>query len=300
VTEYLFLQAVNGLVIGLVYALMALGLTLIFSVSKVVNFAHGEVYMLGAYASYYLASGLGLHPVPAVLGSMAAGFLIGAAVERAFLRPLYTGRIERKDEYAIFITFGLSIFLQNLALYLFGPWTRRSPSFFEGTVSLGSLSISSDRVTVSGLAIVLMLVFLAVMSRTFIGKGLRAVSQDRDAAAIAGINPLRMNLLTFGTGSALAAAAGALMGPIFLIFPTMGTMPVIKGFVIIVLGGMGSVRGTIIAAILLGEVESLGSVLIPDMSRGMAYKNAFGLILLSAVLLVRPTGLFGEKHVRME
>ena len=299
-TEYLLLQALNGLVVGLVYALMALGLTLIFSVSKIVNFAHGEVYMLGAYASYFLASGLGLHPAAAVLGAMAAGFLIGAAVEGLLLRPLTTGRIERKDEYAILITFGLSIFLQNLALTLFGPWTRRSPSFLEGTASFGFLSISRDRIVVSALAAGVMLLFLFVMGRTFLGKGLRAVSQDRDAAAIAGINPQRMNLFTFGTGSALAAAAGALIGPIFLIFPTMGTMPVIKGFVIIVLGGMGSIKGSIIAALLLGEVESLGPVLIPDISRGLAYKNAFGLLLLSGVLLMRPTGLFGEKHVRME
>lgn len=299
-TEYLILQALNGLVIGLIYALMALGLAIIFSVLKIVNFAHGELYMLGAYASYYLITLLGFPPVPAVLASMVVVFFIGLAIEHLLLRPVYTGAVERKDEYAILITFGLSIFLQNLALYVFGPWTRRSPSFMAGTVNLGFLTISKDRLIVSALAVILMLTVILIIDQTFIGKAMRAVSQDRDAASVVGINPFRMNLLTFGAGSALAAAGGALIGPIFLIFPTMGAMPVIKAFVIIVLGGMGSIKGTIIASLLLGEAESLGSVLFPDLTRGLAYKNAFGLLFLAVVLLVKPTGLFGEKHVRME
>ena len=220
--------------------------------------------------------------------------------EFLLLRPVYTGAVERKDEYAILMTFGLSIFLQNLALVVFGPWTRRSPSFLPGTVSVRFLTISNDRMAVAALVILLLAATLIIIDRTFVGKGLRAVSQDRDAAAVVGISPFRMNRLTFGAGAALAGAAGALMGPIFLIFPTMGAMPVIKAFVIIVLGGMGSVRGSIIASLILGEAESLGSVFFPDLTRGLAYKNAFGLLFLVIVLLIRPTGLFGEKHVRME
>lgn len=299
-TEYLILQALNGLIIGLIYALMALGLTLIFSVLKIVNFAHGELYMLGAYFSYYLAKLFGFPPVLAVLSSIIIVFFLGVVIEVLFLRPVYTGAVERKDEYAILITFGLSIFLQNLALFVFGPWTRRSPSFMSGTTSFYSLNISNDRLFVSALAVVFMIATLVIIGRTFIGKGLRAVSQDREAAAIAGINPFKMNLLAFGAGSALAAAGGALIGPIFLIFPTMGAMPVIKSFVIIVLGGMGSIKGCIIASLILGEAESLGSVLFPDLTRGLAYKNAIGLLFLVVVLLMKPTGLFGEKHVRMK
>lgn len=298
--EYLILQAINGFIIGLTYALMALGLTLIFSVLKIVNFAHGELYMLGAYASYYLSSKLGLPPVLAVPAAMIIVFCIGVTIEILLLRPVYTGAVERKDEYAILITFGLSLFLQNLALYVFGPWTRRSPSFMSGTVAVSTLTISKDRIIVSVLAIILMVVILLIISKTFLGKGMRAVSQDRNAASVAGINPFQMNMLTFGAGAALAAAGGALIGPIFLIFPTMGGMPVIKAFVIIVLGGMGSIKGSIIASLLLGEIESLGSVLFPDMTRGLAYKNAFGLLFLAILLLIKPTGLFGEKHVRMQ
>jgi branched-chain amino acid transport system permease protein len=141
---------------------------------------------------------------------------------------------------------------------------------------------------------------LLVIGKTFIGKALRAVSQDRDAAAIVGINPHRMNLLAFGIGVALAGGAGSLIGPIFLISPMMGILPGIKSFVIIVLGGMGSIRGAIIGSLLLGEIESLGSVFFLDPTRGLAYKNAFGVLLLAIVLLLKPTGLFGERHVRME
>lgn len=297
--EYLALQAFNGLIIGLLYALMALGLTLVFSVLKIVNFAHGEMYMLGGFASYYLAASAGVQPILAVFLAMVAIFALGVVIELMLLRPLYTGAVERKDEYAILITFGLSIFLQNFALAVFGPWTKKPPDFMSGTTTFGLLTTSNDRLVISGLAITVMLLLLIIVHRTFIGKAIRAVSQDREATAICGINPYRMNLFTFGIGVAMAAGAGALIGPIFLISPTMGALPAVKSFVIIVLGGMGSIRGTIIASLLLGEVESLGSVLFPDLTRGLAYKNAFGVLMLAIVLLIRPTGLFGEKHVRM-
>ncbi|RMF89489.1 MAG: branched-chain amino acid ABC transporter permease, partial [Nitrospinota bacterium] len=273
-TEYLLLQALNGLIIGLIYALMALGLTIIFSILKVVNFAHGEFYMLGGFAAYYVAALLPVSTVVAVLCAMGILFLFGMLVEGLLLRPLYTGRVERKDEYAILVTFGLSIFLQNFALSLFGPWTRRLPSLLSGRVSIGFLTISNDRLLVSLIALLCMVVALALIARTFVGKGLRAVSQDREAAAIVGINPFRMQSLAFGIGSALAGGAGALIGPIFFVSPTMGTMPAIKAFVIIVLGGMGSLPGSILGSLILGEVESLGSVLFPDPTRGLAYKNA--------------------------
>lgn len=298
--EYLLAQALNGLVVGLLYALMASGLALIFSVLKLVNFAHGEFYMMGAFVSYYLAILAGLHPILSVFLAMAAVFLFGVIVHMLLLQPLYTGRVERKDEYAILMTFGLGILMQNLAMALFGPWTKRPPDFLVGTTALGFLTIDDNRLVVSGVAIALMLALLLAISRTFLGRALRAVSQDREAAAIVGINPHRMNRLAFGLGVGLAAGAGALIGPIFLISPVMGILPGIKSFVIIVLGGMGSMKGAILGSLLLGEIESLGSVFFLDPTRGLAYKNAFGVLLLAIILLIRPTGLFGERHVRME
>ncbi|MFQ5794654.1 MAG: branched-chain amino acid ABC transporter permease [Candidatus Bipolaricaulia bacterium] len=298
--EFFTAQAVNGLVIGLLYALMAVGLSLIFSVLKLVNFAHGEFYMMGAFVSYYLATLFGVHPILSVFLAIVAVFLIGVVIQSLFLRPLYTGTVERKDEYAILITFGLGIFLQNLAMSVFGPWTKKPPDFMSGTTVMGFLTVDNNRLIVSGAAIVIVVTLLLIIGATFVGKALRAVSQDRDAAAIVGINPHRMNLLAFGIGVALAGGAGALIGPIFLISPVMGLLPGIKSFVIIVLGGMGSIKGAIIGSLLLGEIESLGSVYFFDMTRGLAYKNAFGVLLLAIILLVRPTGLFGERHVRMK
>ena len=298
--ELFLAQVLNGLIVGLLYALMAIGLSLIFSVLKLVNFAHGECYMIGAFASYYLSTLLGLNPILSVFLSMLLVFLIGVTVQYLFLRPLYTGKVERKDEYAILITFALGIFFQNLAMSVFGPWTKKPPDFFPGVTSIGFLTVDNNRLVVAGAAVVIMLALLVVIGKTFIGKALRAVSQDRDAAAIVGINPHRMNMLAFGIGVALAGGAGALIGPIFLISPVMGILPGIKSFVIIVLGGMGSIKGAIIGSLLLGQIESLGSVFLLDPTRGLAYKNAFGVLLLAVVLLLRPTGLFGEKHVRME
>jgi len=298
--EFFAAQALNGLVIGLLYALMAVGLSLIFSVLKLVNFAHGECYMMGAFVSYYLATLFGVNPILSVFLAMIAVFLLGAVIHQLFLKPIYTERVERKDEYAILITFGLGIFLQNLAMSIFGPWTKRSPDFLPGTTLLGFLTVDNNRLVVSGVAVLIVTALLIVIGKTFVGKALRAVSQDRDAAAIVGVNSQRMNLLAFGIGVALAGGAGALIGPIFLISPVMGILPGIKSFVIIVLGGMGSIKGAIIGSLLLGQIESLGSVFFLDPTRGLAYKNAFGVLLLAIVLLLRPTGLFGERHVRME
>ncbi len=298
--ELFWAQVVNGLIIGLLYALMASGLALIFSVLKLVNFAHGQFYMAGAFASYYLATLLGVPPLLSVLLAMLFVFVVGVVVHLLLLQPLYTGQVERKDEYAILMTFGLGILMQNLALALFGPWTKKPPDFAPGVTTLGPLTLDNDRLVVAGMATALMLGLLWVIGRTFVGRALQAVSQDRDAAAIVGINPHRMNRLAFGLGVGLAGGAGALIGPIFLVSPSMGILPGVKSFVIIVLGGMGSIPGAILGALLLGQIESLGSVYLLDPTRGLAYKNAFGVLLLALVLLVKPTGLFGQRHVRME
>jgi branched-chain amino acid transport system permease protein len=298
--ELFVAQALNGLIIGLLYALIAIGLSLIFSVLKIVNFAHGECYMMGAFVSYYFSTLFGISPIISVFLSMVVVFFLGVVIQYLFLRPLYTGAVERKDEYAILITFGLGVFLQNLAMSVFGPWTKKSPDFLSGITGIGFLTVDNNRLVVSAIALMIMVALLVIIGKTFVGKALRAVSQDRDASAIVGINPHRMNLLAFGIGVALAGGAGGLIGPIFLISPVMGILPGIKSFVIIVLGGMGSIKGAIIGSLLLGEMESLGSVFLLDPTRGLAYKNAFGVLLLAIVLLVKPTGLFGEKHVRME
>jgi branched-chain amino acid transport system permease protein len=296
--DYFLSLVTAGLIMGVIYALMALGLTLIFSVLSIVNFAHGEFYMLGGYLSFVILSTfVGLPPLLAVLLAGVLTAAIGAAFEILFLRPMHQGHIERPGEYAVLITFGLSFFLQNLALAIFGPYPRRPPSLFEGVIDLGPLNVSADRLTASIGSLILLIVLLVIMNKTWIGKALRATSQDKDAAAVVGINPLRMNTVAFALGAALAAVAGALLAPSFSIVPDVGAVPSTRSYVIVVLGGMGSIPGSILGGLLIGLVESLGAGYFPDPSRGLVYKNVFGLAVFVLVLLLRPRGLFGRKEL---
>jgi branched-chain amino acid transport system permease protein len=298
--DYLFTQAANGAVIGVIYALIAVGVTIIFSILKIVNFAHGDLYMLGGYCAYYVITLLGVPPLPALLVAMASVLTFGIVLERLLLTPLYSERTERKDEYGLIVTFGLAFFLRNIALILFGPFPLKPPSFVPGVLELGNLTLTNDRVFVGAAGFVLLAVLLYFMSRTIWGQALDAVSQSRDSAAIVGINPGRFNSLAFGVGAALAAGAGALIAPIFSLAPNMGVLPNIQAYVIVILGGMGSVLGSIIAGLVLGETESLFTAFFPDPTRALAYSNAFGVLVLMIVLIVRPTGLFGRRHMRME
>lgn len=295
--DYFLSLATTGLIMGIIYALMALGLTLIFSILNVINFAHGEFYMLGGYASYFiLTTFTGLNPFLALPLAGLIAALIGLAFEVGFLRPMHQGRIERPAEYAILVTFGLSFFFQNLALSIFGPYPHRPPSFFSGAVTLGTVRVSADRLTAGIVSLILLAVLLQVINRTWVGKALRAVSQDKDAAAVVGINPLRMNTIAFGLGVGLAALAGAALAPTFSVAPDVGAVPSIRSYVIIVLGGMGSIPGSILGGLLIGLVESLGAGYFPDPSRALTYKTVFGLAIFALVLLFRPTGLFGREE----
>jgi branched-chain amino acid transport system permease protein len=295
--QYFLSLCTTGLIMGVIYALMALGLTLIFSILRVINFAHGEFYMLGGYASYYILSMF--TSLPPLLAVPLAGLItavIGLAFEFVFLRPMHQERIERPDEYAILITFGLSFFLMNLALAVFGPYPHSPPSFFQSAVNLGIMRVSADRLTASVLSLILLALLVVIINKTWVGKALRAVSQDKQAAAVVGINPLAMNTIAFALGAGLAAMAGALLAPSFLLTPDVGAVPSIRSYVIIVLGGMGSIQGSILGGILIGLVESLGAGYFPDPSRALNYKTAFGLVIFALVLLFRPRGFFGRKE----
>ena len=298
--SYFLLLAVNGLVIGLIFALVASGLTLVFSVLKVVNFGHGSLYMLGGYASYYLITALGLPSLAGVAGAMIALFLFGVVFERLVIAPMYTDKVERKDEYAIIVTFGLTILLTNLGLVVFGPFAKSPPSFMAGALIFGPLILPYDRLIAAIVAVVLLVGLTVFLKRTALGQALDAVSQSRESAAVIGIDPRRMYTVAFGLGSALAGGAGALIAPIFALSPSMGDLPAVQAFIIIVLGGMGSVGGSIAGGILLGLVQGLGVGYLPDPNRALAYTQAFGALLLVVTLLLRPTGLFGRSHLRLE
>jgi len=298
--DYLFTQAANGAVIGVIYALVAAGVTLIFSILKIVNFAHGDLYMVGGYCAYYVIRLLGAPPLLALVLAMVAVFAFGIVLERLLLTPLYSERTERKDEYGLIITFGLAFFLRNTALIVFGPFPLRPPSFVPGLLRVGNLILTNDRVFAAGVGLVLIGLLLYFMNGTIWGQALDAVSQSRESAAIVGINPQRFNSLAFGVGAGLAAGAGALIAPIFSLAPDMGVSANIQAYVIVILGGMGSVLGSILAGFFLGESESLFTAYFPDPTRALAYTNAFGVLVLMIVLVFRPTGLFGRRHLRME
>jgi branched-chain amino acid transport system permease protein len=282
----------NGLIMGCLYALMAVGLALILGVLKIVNFAHGEFYMMGAYVFYLLTSRAGLGPVPSILVSMVAIFVLGMLVERGLLTPLYQGRLERPDEFALLMTFGLSIFLVQLALRVFGPYQKSPPELLSGSFQLRFLVLPASRVVAGAAALVILFALFGVLQKTTLGIALRALAQDREVAAVMGIDVHKMSPVAFGMGTALAAASGSLLGPVFLVYPAMGLTPAIKSYVILVLGGMGSIKGAVLGAILLGLLESLGVFFLSP-----GYRDAYGFAVLILVLLLRPSGLFGGEQL---
>lgn len=294
---YIADQAANGLTIGFIYALIAIGLTLIYSVQGIVSFAHGQFYMLGGYVSYYFLQLFA--PVNPIVGIPVAGLvtmLIGFAFERLFLRPMHLGRIERAGEYAILITFGLGFFLEYTVLAAVGPFSQKAPGFTQARVlTIGPLSLLPNRLVAGAVGIVLTIALLYLLNRTWLGKALRAVSMDKQAAAVVGINPLTINTLSFGIGTMLAGMAGATLIPVFTWVPWVGGPSAVRSFVIIVLGGMGSVPGAFLGGLIIGLVEAVGAGCYPDPSKGAAYKTAFGLIIFAVMLLLRPTGLFGRE-----
>ena len=289
---------INGLVIGVIYALMGLGLTLIFSVLGVVSFAHGEHYMIGGFVAYFLLKWIdGFPPLLAVVFAGVATFVIGAVFDRLFLRPMHSGRVERPAEYAILVTFGSSFFLQYLTLAIIGPFPMKAQRFLDWRIKplFGTVAMYSTRVVAALIAIVLISIVLWFMYRTWTGRGLRAVSQDKDAAAVTGINSLNMSTLAFGLGTMLAGMSGATLVQVFSWVFDVGVPASAKSFVVIVLGGMGSIPGAMLGGLMIGTLESLGAGCFPDPNRGMAYKDAFGLLVFALVLLFRPQGFFGRK-----
>src|SRR2546428_67716 len=204
--DYLLVQVTNGAVMGVIYALIAVGVTVIFSILKIVNFAHGDLYMLGGYCAYYVIEYGGVPPLAAMVVAMAALFLGAMILERLMLTPLYSDATERKDEYGLIVTFGLAYFLRNTAVIAFGPFPLKPPSFIPGVQRIGNVIVTNDRLVAGGVGVALIVGLLYFMKRTIWGQALDAVSQSRDAAAIVGINAQRFNSFAFGFGAALAAA----------------------------------------------------------------------------------------------
>jgi branched-chain amino acid transport system permease protein len=280
-----------GLVIGSIYCLMAVGITFIYSVVRMINWAMGEFYMIGGYVQYLLIeSWLGPHRWYLAVPLAAAGVaLLGMAVQRVLLRPMFTGTLERLDEYATIVTIALTVLFRNLAIVVFGPY-QFSPPDYAAPVQLGPLPLNGSRFVAFLGAVVLLGLFAFVVRRTWLGLALRGVAQNRLGAAAAGVDLGRIDMLAFGIGVGLAGAAGALLAPVFLVYPESGALSTVKGFEIIVIGGLGSLPGSIVGGLLLGLVESLGSVLLSP-----SFRDVYGFGALLLILALRPTGLWGER-----
>jgi branched-chain amino acid transport system permease protein len=282
----------SGLVIGALYSLMALGITFIYGVMKMINWSMGEFYMIGSYVQYVLIATL-LGPRRwwiALPIAMATVFLLGLVIQRWLLRPMFVGAIERRDEYATIVTIAMMLFFRNLAIVVGGP-NQYAPGDYATRTTLITLPISGNRFVALVATLLLLLAFYLIIKHTWVGRALRGAAQNRVAIQTAGIDVLRLDMLAFGVGVALAAAAGALLAPDFLVYPENGAISTFKGFEIIVIGGLGSVAGSIVGGLLLGMIEALGSVFISS-----AYRDLYGFVLLIALLVLRPSGLFGERE----
>ena len=281
---------VNGISLGSVYALIALGYTMVYGIAKMLNFAHGDVIMIGAYVAFTAISGMGMPPVVGVLLSVVACTVLGVLIERIAYKPL-----RKASKLAVLITaIGVSYFLQNVALLIYGANTKS----FTSVVTIPALKLMDDKLVISGETIVTVVACLIIMAglMTFMkysksGRAMLAVSEDSGAAQLMGVNVNATIALTFAIGSALAAIAGVLMCSSYpALTPYTGSMPGIKAFVAAVFGGLGSIPGAFIGGILLGVIEILSKAYI---SSQLADAIVFAVLIV--VLLVKPTGLLGKQ-----
>jgi branched-chain amino acid transport system permease protein len=290
-TELVIQTAISGVMIGVLYALMALGITFIYSIMRMINWAMGEFYMIGSYLQYMLVA-WALGPELwwlAILISTAGVFVLGLVVQWGLIKPIFKKPPEQRDDYATVVTLALLLFLRSVATGLAGP-NQFTPGSTLPIIMVGPMPLAGARVAAFLFALAALALFWAVLRYTWYGLALRAASQSRVGVQTAGIDVLSVDRVAFAIGVALAGLAGALLAPVFLVYPTNGLITTVKGFEIVVIGGLGSIPGALIAGILLGLMESFGAAFVDS-----AYQNIYGFILVIAILVVRPTGLFGER-----
>ncbi|MGM9474476.1 branched-chain amino acid ABC transporter permease [Pseudarthrobacter sp. YS3] len=282
----LFLQAlVAGLLLGGVYALIAVGLNLIFGVVKIINFAHGEFVMMAMYATFWMWSAWNLSPYLSIFIITPLMFVFGMALQRFILQPMQNSSPTMK----IFVTLGLSILLQNLALVLFGGQFRSTQfPWGEKNVTVFGVSATYGRITAFVVALVLVAVLFYVMKKTLIGKVLRALAEDRETAGLIGIPVKNYYLVAMGLGTAITAIAGVLIAPFHSVFPLAGAHFTLLAFVVVVLGGLGNMVGSLVGGLFLGAVETLvGTYIDPALQLVAVF------VVFIIVLLARPQGIFG-------
>lgn len=286
----LLLQALfSGLLNGGIYSLVAVGLTLIFGVMRIINFAHGSLMMLGMYVSYWLFVLWGVDPYLSLIASASVLFAVGLVIEIVLVTPV----LEAPEHDQLLLTLGISLVIENLALFL---WTANprtvTVAYLAVAPMVGGIMISSPRVIAFVVSLALTAALYLFLKRTDLGKAIRAVSQDREGALTVGIDMRRIYALAFGIGCACVGAAGSLVAPFYAVDPYVGGVFVITAFVVVVLGGMGNFGGALLASLIVGLAESVAAVFIPA-----AMKQIVMYTIFVVVLLFRPQGLFGTRRV---
>jgi branched-chain amino acid transport system permease protein len=289
----LFLQYMaNGVVIGSTYVLVAVGLTLIFGILGVVNFAHGEFYMIGGYAGIVAITVLKLPVLPAIAFVLLVAAVVGIAAEAILHKPMKN----HDATSSIISSFGLAVALQNAALVVMGPQPQRLnldvskiPVLSSLPTDFGPVFLPQQRLLIPIATVLLIAILYVVLRYTWTGRGLRAMAQHATVARLCGVRVERVAIVTFITGAALAGTAGMLMSSVFFVYPIVGNMIALKAFTVVILGGMGNVAGAAVAGLLLGITESLTSAYISN-----AMRDVVGFVFVILVLLFRPQGLFGK------
>ena len=278
---------ISGILMGGIYALISMGLTLIFGVTRIVNFAHGEFLMLSMFAGFVLFERFGMDPYLAVLPVALLAFLGGALTQRVIIQPLLSaGHVTQ-----IFVTIGLSITLMNLALMIWGADFRSVRPAYEGAVVyLGPWSVGVPRLVAFSVAVIMMAGLLLFLNKTYLGKAITAVSQDRMAALLMGIDVDRIYVVAFGIGIACVGVAGVILTPIYSVFPTVGQYFVMAAYVVVILGGLGSFGGAVLGGLLLGFSDSIVSTFVGGTANDMV-----GFFIIILILLLKPRGLLGRK-----
>lgn len=282
----LFSALIGGVVLGAIYALMSVGLSLSWGVFGVMNFAHGEILMVGAFSTSVILGLLGINIVfiiPMVLGLT---FLIGFLLQTVVIRPLL--RSGAPFLIVTIATFGVSLILQNSVLTMFGARYRQLPTILKGAFVWGDASISFQKLLIIGIVLFAFLVFELFLTRTNTGTAVRAVAQDKEVAELVGVNVQIIFAIVLGLASLMAGLAGILIGSIVWIFPAMGTEPFIKATLVVILGGLGSLRGSFVAAFIIGLIESFTTAIL-----GVFWAPTILFVLIIAIIIIRPSGLFG-------